>query len=177
VTDKGRLPADAIVVALGAYTPALLRPLGLHVPVYPVKGISITAPRGAWSGAPHMAVLDDSRKCALVPIGDRLRVAGSAEITGFNTTPAPARLKAMLERVYEIFPGFRAVAEGPDAVAWAGLRPVVPSGRPIIGPTAIEGLYLNSGHGHTGWTMAAGSGRRLAAALAGAAGKTHRAAA
>ena len=176
-TDRGRLAADAVVVALGSYTPSLLRPLGLRVPIYPVKGLSLTAPRRGWDGAPRMAVLDDSRKCALVPIGDRLRVAGSAEITGYDTTPDAGRLAAVLSRVYELFPGFRQVAEGPDAVPWAGLRPVVPSGRPIIGATAMPGLYLNSGHGHTGWTMAAGSGRRLAGAIGRAAAGHQRAAA
>lgn len=167
VTDQGRIAAEAVVVALASASPALLRPLGVRVPVYPVKGISITAPKAPWNDAPRTAVLDDTRKFALVPIGERLRVAGSAEITGFDTTPAPARIEAVLARVDELFPQFRRCAAHPEAVRWAGLRPVTPSGRPLIGATGIPGIFLNTGHGHAGWTMAAGSGRRLADAVAG----------
>jgi D-amino-acid dehydrogenase len=164
-TSKGELAADAVVVALGSWTPFLLRPLGVRVPIYPVKGVSVTGPRRLWPDAPRMAILDDARHIALVPIGDRLRAVGSAEITGYDSQPDPGRIRAITERVAELFPQFRACAVSSEAVPWAGLRPVTPDGRPLIGPTGITGLFLNSGHGHTGWTMSAGSGRRLAACL------------
>jgi D-amino-acid dehydrogenase len=166
-TDRGAIAADAVVVALATASPALVRPLGLRLPVYPVKGISVTAPRAPWNGAPRHAILDDKRHFALVPIGERLRVAGSAEIAGYDPTPAPRRVEAVLRRVDELFPQFRRCVAAPETVRWAGLRPVTPSGRPLIGPTRVPGLFLDTGHGHTGWTMAAGSGRRLADAVAG----------
>lgn len=164
-SSAGRMPADAVVVALGSHSPLLLKPVGVDIPIYPVKGVSLTAPRLAWPDAPRMALMDDARKVAYVPIGDRLRVVGSAEITGYDTQPDPRRIAAIADKLCELLPGFRACVEHPEAQPWAGLRPVVPSGQPLIGPTRIGGLWLNTGHGHTGWTMAAGSGKRLAARL------------
>jgi D-amino-acid dehydrogenase len=168
VTASGeRIAADAVVVALGCWTPFLLRTAGLDAPIYPVKGVSMTAPRAPWPGAPRTALLDEARKFGLVPIGDRIRIAGSAEITGYDTTPDPARLRAVTDQAVALFPELRRCFEHPDARPWAGLRPATPSGRPIIGPTAVRNLYINSGHGHTGWTLACGSGHRLANIVAG----------
>lgn len=166
-TDRGELAAEAAVVAAGPWTPALLAPLGLRVPIAPVKGVSLTAPRRLWPEAPRHAILDDAAHYALVPVGERLRLAGSAEFTGFEAAPAPARIRALVDRVAELFPAMREVAAGPEAVAWAGLRPMTPGGEPLIGPSRIPGIWLDCGHGHMGWTLAAGSARRLAAQIAG----------
>ncbi|HEX2528067.1 MAG TPA: D-amino acid dehydrogenase [Geminicoccus sp.] len=162
LTSKGRLAADAVVVALGSFSPLLLREFGLKLPIYPIKGVSLTAPRRLWEGAVSNAVLDDAGHYALTPVGDRLRAVGTAEISNYDATPDPARIKALVDAVCILFPAFRDVARSPEAVSWAGLRPYMPDGRPLVGGTAVTGLYLNTGHGHTGWTMAAGSGRRLA---------------
>ncbi|WP_027133746.1 D-amino acid dehydrogenase [Geminicoccus roseus] len=165
VTSQGRIPADAVVVALGAFSPFLVRDLGLRLPIYPIKGVSLTAPRDLWEGAIRNAILDDAGHYALTPVGDRIRAVGTAEITGYDVTPDPGRIRALVDKVSVLFPAFQAVAQSPRTVTWAGLRPAKPDGRPAIGATALPGLYLNTGHGHTGWTMAAGSGRRLAEAI------------
>ena len=167
LTSKGRIAADAVVVALGSFSPFLVRPLGLKLPIYPVKGVSLTAPKRLWNDPVRNAILDDVGHYALTPVGDRLRAVGTAEITGYDATPDPVRIQALVDKICVLFPAFRTVAESPDAVAWAGLRPVVPSGRPLIGRTSVPGLLLNTGHGHAGWTMAAGSGRRLAEIIRG----------
>ena len=177
ITASGRIAADAVVVALGSFSPFMVRQLGIRLPIYPVKGVSITAPRRLWPDAVRNAILDDAGHYALTPVGDRLRAVGTAEITGYDTTPDPVRIRALVDKICVLFPGFRAVADSPEAVSWAGLRPVMPDGRPLIGKTALPGLFLNTGHGHTGWTMAAGSGRRLAAAIRAQAGQGMAAAA
>jgi D-amino-acid dehydrogenase len=162
VTDRGRIVADAVVVALGSFTTPLLAPLGIRVPIYPVKGVSITFERGDWGTAPAMPVIDDSKLFGLVPIGDRMRISGSAEITGYDTTPAVARANAIVANAGFTFPELRRHFELARSRLWAGLRPVSPSGTPIIGETRIRGLWINAGHGHLGWTLACGSGRVLA---------------
>jgi D-amino-acid dehydrogenase len=167
VTDKGRIAADLVVAALASFTPALLQPLGIRVPIYPVKGVSITFPRGAWNSAPRMPVIDDSRLFGLIPIGDRMRISGSAEITGFDTTPAMPRADAIIANASFTFPQLSAHLERPLARFWAGLRPVTPAGTPLIGETRIKGLWINAGHGHLGWTLACGSGRVIADLISG----------
>jgi D-amino-acid dehydrogenase len=165
--DKARLAASRIVVALGSYTPALLSIVGLRAPIYPVKGLSITFPRGAWREAPAMPVIDDSHLFGLVPIGDRLRISGSAEIAGFDTQPGKSRCQAIVTNASKTFPSLRNSFNETEAVYWAGLRPVTPAGTPLIGPTLIKGLWVNAGHGHLGWTLACGSGRVVADLMAG----------
>ena len=167
VTDKGRLPASRIVVALGSYTGLLLRRLGLEAPIYPVKGLSITFPRGDWADAPRMPVIDDSHLFGLVPIGERMRISGSAEIAGFDTKPARERCDAIVGNASKTFPSLKQAFDPGKATFWAGLRPVTPTGSPLIGRTRIEGLWVNAGHGHLGWTMACGSGRALADLIGG----------
>ena len=105
VTDKGRISADTVVVAMGSFTSPLLANLGIRVPIYPVKGISITFPRGAWNSAPQMPVIDDSKLFGLVPIGDRMRISGSAEIAGYDTTPATSRAAGDRRKCELHFPG------------------------------------------------------------------------
>jgi D-amino-acid dehydrogenase len=161
-TDKGRLTAKRVIVALGSFTRPVLRGLGLDVPIHPVKGVSITFPRSLWNGAPGMPVIDDSRFVGLVPIGDRVRVNGSAEFTGFDAEPAEARWRAILAKASSTFPTLKTAFRRDQATVWAGLRPMTPAGTPLIGRTKIKGLWINSGHGHLGWTMACGSGRVLA---------------
>ena len=162
VTDKGRIAADQVVVAMGSFSTAILRAVGVRVPIYPVKGISITFARGAWNSAPRMPVIDDSGIFGLVPVGDRLRISGSAEITGFDTEPAMARADAIIANVSATFPQLLQHLDRGKARFWAGLRPVTPAGTPIIGRTEIGGLWINAGHGHLGWTLACGSGRVIA---------------
>lgn len=167
ITDKGRIPADAVVVALGSFTAPLLAKLGIRVPIYPVKGVSITFPRGGWDTAPNMPVIDDSKLFGLVPIGDRMRISGSAEITGYDTTPAIARAQAIADNAGFTFPDIKKHLDISKARVWAGLRPVSPAGTPIIGQTRIKGLWINAGHGHLGWTLSCGSGRVAAALIDG----------
>ena len=135
VTDKGRIAADTVVVAMGSFTAPLLAKLGIRVPIYPVKGLSITFPRGAWNSAPQMPVIDDSKLFGLVPIGDRMRISGSAEIAGYDTTPAPSRAQAIVENAGFTFPEMKRHLDMSKARIWAGLRPVSPAGTPIIGRT------------------------------------------
>jgi D-amino-acid dehydrogenase len=159
ITDRRHIPADTVVVAMGSFSAPLLAKLGIRVPIYPVKGISITFPRGAWNSAPSMPVIDDSKLFGLIPIGDRMRISGSAEITGYDTEPARSRAQAIVDNASFTFPEMKRYLDLSKARIWAGLRPVSPAGAPIIGRTHIEGLWVNAGHGHLGWTLACGSGR------------------
>jgi D-amino-acid dehydrogenase len=167
ITDQGAIPADSIVVAMGSFTAPLLAAVGVRVPIYPVKGISITFPRGGWDSAPKMPVIDDSKLFGLIPIGDRMRISGSAEITGYDTTPAAERAEAIISNASFTFPEMKRHSELAKARIWAGLRPVSPAGTPIIGRTRIDGLWVNAGHGHLGWTLACGSGRVLVDLMSG----------
>jgi D-amino-acid dehydrogenase len=167
MTGAGRIAADTVVVALGSFTAPLLGKLGIRVPIYPVKGISITFARGAWNSAPQIPVIDDSKLFGLVPIGDRMRISGSAEITGYDATPAMPRAEAIIANASFTFPEMKRHLDIPNARVWAGLRPVSPAGTPIMGPTAMKGLFINAGHGHLGWTLACGSGRVVADMVSG----------
>jgi D-amino-acid dehydrogenase len=167
LTDHGRIEADQVVVAMGSFSAPLLRQVGLSVPIYPVKGVSITFQRGDWQEAPTMPVIDDSKLFGLVPVGDRMRISGSAEITGYDTTPAPERAAAIVENTAFTFPSITRHYRPAEARIWAGLRPVTPSGTPLIGRTKVDGVWINAGHGHLGWTLACGSGRVLAALMSG----------
>jgi D-amino-acid dehydrogenase len=166
-TDHGRLRADAVVVAAGSFTPLLLRPLGIDLPICPIKGISITVPSAPWKGAIATPTIDDENLFGLVPIGDRLRVTGSAEITGYDSTLNAARVEAMIERVIRIFPGFADCYDKATAKVWTGLRPVTPTGTAFMGATRIRNLFVNAGHGHLGWTLGSGAGRWLAEIVTG----------
>lgn len=155
-----RLEAERVVVALGSYSPALLRPLGIRLPVYPVKGHAVTYRINGANRAPSMGLMDEARKMSIARFGDRLRIVGMADIAGFDATPSPARVRALRREAEELF---REVAEaGGEPEAWAGLRPMTPDGPPVLGRTPYENLFLNTGHGSLGWTMACGSGRIVA---------------
>jgi D-amino-acid dehydrogenase len=158
-----QLQADAVVLAAGSYSRDLLLPLGLAIPVYPVKGYSLTMPLRDPSLAPQSTVLDETYKIALTRLGDRLRVGGMAELAGFDLRLNPRR-RATLEKVTrELFPG----GDLTQAQFWTGLRPMTPDGTPLVGATPLKGLYLNTGHGTLGWTMACGSAQLLADVMSG----------
>jgi len=155
----GRLDADAFVVAMGSFTPLLVRPLGIPCNVYPAKGYSATFPVLDDAGAPSVSLTDSSHKVVFSRLGDRLRMAGTAELSGYDRALNPARCDAMTRLARELFPD----ALDFDRVSyWSGLRPSTPSNVPLIGRTRIPNLYLNTGHGTLGWTMGVGSGRALA---------------
>jgi D-amino-acid dehydrogenase len=164
VTSAGLLQADAYVVALGSWSPRLLRPLGISVPVYPVKGYSITVPITDPDGAPVSTVMDESYKVAITRLGDRIRVGGTAEISGYSDKLYYARRATLNHSLTDLFPRGGDTAK---ATFWCGLRPMTPDGPPVIGPTQYGNLHLNTGHGTLGWTMACGSGKVLADLLSG----------
>lgn len=164
LTDRGRHVADKYIVALGSFSPLLLRPLDINLPVYPVKGYSITVPVTNDAAAPQSTVMDETHKVAITRLGNRIRVGGTAELGGYRINLAAARRVPLTRSLTDLFPN------GGDLSAqefWSGLRPMTPDGPPIIGPTKIDNLYLNTGHGTLGWTMACGSGRFLAELLSG----------
>ena len=161
-----RFKADAIVCALGSYGTGFLRPLGIELPVYPVKGYSLTLPMTDAAGAPRSTVLDETYKVAITRFDERIRVGGMAELSGFNLALNPRRHDTLAMVVRDLFP------EGGDleqASFWTGLRPMTPDGTPLVGPSPIPGLWLNTGHGTLGWTMAAGSGQLLSDLISGSA--------
>jgi D-amino-acid dehydrogenase len=153
------LRADAYVVALGSYSPLLLKPIGISVPVYPVKGYSITLPLEPGDEAPQMSLTDHARKIVISRLGDRLRVAGTAEMNGYDTEMNETRCQALVKRCFEWFPR---AGRAERAQFWTGLRPATPSNLPLIGRSKYSNLFLNTGHGTLGWTLACGSGRALA---------------
>jgi D-amino-acid dehydrogenase len=158
------LTADAYVVALGSYSPLLLRPIGIGLPVYPAKGYSATLTLAEGSQAPTVSLTDDERKLVFSRLGDRLRVAGTAEFNGYNLDLNPVRCQALVDRTRQLFPRLEIVGE---PAFWCGLRPATPSNVPIIGRTSYRNLWLNTGHGTLGWTMACGSAASLAEMISG----------
>ena len=159
-TARGEtLVADAYVAALGSYTPALLRPLGIDLPVYPVKGYSLTLPVTDPEAAPVSTVMDETYKVAITRLGDRIRVGGTAELAGFSQILRLPRRETLARSLGDLFPAGGDVAQ---AQFWTGLRPMTPDGTPIVGETPLSNLFTNTGHGTLGWTMACGSGRLLA---------------
>jgi D-amino-acid dehydrogenase len=159
-----RMTADSYVLALGSYSPRFTAPLGLKLPVYPVKGYSITVPLRPADRAPNVCLTDEARKMAFSRLGDRLRVAGTAELNGYDQSINPARCAALVERLHQLFPR---IERRDDVLHWSGLRPATPGNVPIIGATRYRNLFLNTGHGTLGWTMACGSGYALSELIAG----------
>lgn len=156
-TDKGLFSADAFIVTAGCDSPLLLKPLGVQLPLYPVKGYSITAPILDATQAPIVGGVDDDRLIAYSRLGDRLRVACTAEFAGYDRTHKPEDFRALLNTIKDLFPQG---ADYEQAEYWAGLRPMMPSSVPVLGPTRrFSNLLLNTGHGHVGWTMSCGSGK------------------
>ncbi len=163
-TDAGLLTADKVVVALGSHSPGLLAPAGVRIPVYPVKGYSITVPITDASGAPESTVMDETHKVAVTRLGDRIRVGGTAELAGFSLNLREARRDTLNHVVTDLFPRGGDVSK---ASFWCGLRPMTPDGTPIVGTTPVQNLLLATGHGTLGWTMAAGTGRVIADLVSG----------
>jgi D-amino-acid dehydrogenase len=159
--DGGRasIKGDAFVVALGSHSPLLLRQIGEDLPIYPVKGYSVTVPIAPDAAAPQVSITDESRRIVCSRLGDRLRFAGTAELTGYDTTINRKRCEAILQRARELFPQVEPAGE---IEYWAGLRPATPGNVPIIGRIRHENLYCNSGHGTLGWTLACGSAQAIA---------------
>jgi len=163
VTAHGRIAADAVVVALGSFSPLLVRPYGIRLPVYPVKGYSLTIPITDASRAPESTVMDETYKIAITRLGDRIRVGGMAEISGYTNDLGEPRRLTLQHSVTDLFPG----GDVSKASFWSGLRPMTPDGTPVIGPTKVAGLFLNTGHGTLGWTMSSGSARLVADLVSG----------
>lgn len=158
------LTADAYVVALGSYSPLLAAPCGVHLPIYPAKGYSATVDVADPAKAPSVALTDDGAKLVFSRLGDRLRIAGTAELSGYSTELNPVRCAVLTRRAREMFPE---AGMYDRAVYWAGLRPSTPSNVPLIGRTKLGNLWLNTGHGTLGWTLACGSARALADLMSG----------
>ena len=161
-TDGGRFTADRFIVALGSYSSPLLSPVGVRVSIYPAKGLTVTVSDQAWPEGPKMPVMDDTRLFGLNHIGNYYRLSGSVEFGGWDATPNPARVNALVANAFNVFPDFRRCYDPHTAKVWAGLRPMPSSGSPYIGATKLKNLVLNCGHGHLGWTLACGSSQLVA---------------
>ena len=163
-TSQGEMKADAYVLALGSYSPLLLRKVGIRIPVYPIKGYSITVPIIDTASAPESTIMDETFKVAITRLGDRIRVGGTAEIAGYDLTLRESRRDTLVHSVTDLFPGSGDISK---AEFWTGLRPMTPDGTPVVGPTSYRNLFLNTGHGTLGWTMACGSGKLVADIISG----------
>ena len=163
-TDVGVIRADAYVCALGSYSPLMLKRTGIDLPVYPVKGYSITVPISDAAHAPESTIMDETHKVAVTRLGDRIRVGGTAELGGYDLSLRQARRRTLEHVVTDLFPRGGDVAR---AEFWCGLRPMTPDGTPVMGRTKLANLTLATGHGTLGWTMAAGTGRVLADVIGG----------
>lgn len=158
-TDKGPIAADRFVLALGSYSPFAAKTIGLKLPIFPVKGYSLTLPIRNPAAAPTVGLIDEGYLVAFSRMGDKLRLTATADFAGYDTSYSPRDFATMLKVAHELFP------EGVDydrPSHWACLRPMTPDGPPIMGRTRYENLFMNTGHGHIGWTMACGSARMVA---------------
>ncbi len=158
-TNQGELKADAYVMALGSYSQLLLRPLGIDPHIFPTKGYSVTVPTEGRNGAPTVSITDVDHKIVYSRLGDRMRVAGTAEFTGFDATLTEDRARVILTHAQQQFPN---AGDFTQAKLWTGLRPLTPDGVPVLGRSKFSNLYLDTGHGTLGWTHAAGSGQVVA---------------
>ena len=164
LTDGSFVQADRYVLALGSYSPLLAKQIGIALPIYPVKGYSLTFPISNPEGAPQSTVMDETYKVAITRLGDRVRVGGTAELNGYNTVLRNSRRATLEHVVSDLFPGS---GDSSKATFWAGLRPMTPDGPPFVGASPLSNLYLNTGHGTLGWTMAVGSGQALSDLICG----------
>jgi D-amino-acid dehydrogenase len=155
-TDHGTLTADSYVLALGVWSPLLLRGLDRFLPVYPVKGYALTLPIGGNHTPPRVGAVDEDNLIAYSRLGDRLRVTATARFAGYDASPRPADFRVMLGRIQDVLPG---AADYTQPAYWAGLRPMTPEGTPVLGTGRQRNLYFNTGHGHVGWTMSCGAAR------------------
>jgi D-amino-acid dehydrogenase len=162
-TSSGTVTADRYVLATGADAPLHMSRLGVRIPIVPVKGYSMTVPRHTWTDAPNLQIVDENHLFGLNPLGnDRIRLAGLAEISGYDTAPEPRRTKAFFAGFLSRFPQLRACLDQTDKVPFCCLRPVTPNGMPILGKSRFKNLFYNIGHGHLGWSLCHGTARILA---------------
>jgi len=164
ITDNGEFTADAYVLALGCDSPIVVRQIGIRLPIYPVKGYSVTIPVRPGDTAPHLGGVDEEHLVAYARMGDRLRLTAKAEFGGYDRNHRPEDFRHLVQVARDLFPA------GGDYARpryWAGLRPMTPEGTPILGQTRYRNLFLNTGHGHMGWTMSCGSARIIADIIAG----------
>ena len=159
-----RLRGDAYVLAMGSLSPLVAQPLGISLPVYPAKGYSVTMPVKDASMAHQVSLTDDEYKLVFSRLGDRLRIAGTAELNGYDRDLNRVRCEAIVKRVEQLFPG---AGDASQAQFWTGLRPATPSNVPIIGRSKLANLFLNTGHGTLGWTHSCGSGKSIARIVSG----------
>lgn len=168
-TDKGTLHGRRVVLAAGVAAPRLARRFGVRLPIRPAKGYSLTYRLQPGAQRPRTAIIDDAMHAAVVPLGDRLRVVGTAEFAGENRTVDPRRIDNLAGLLARVYPEFVPALDRDSAEGWAGLRPMSADGRPFVGPAPQDGVWINAGHGHLGWTMAVGSARLLADLMTGTA--------
>ena len=163
-TNRNLISGDAYVLALGSYSPLLAKPLGIDLDIYPLKGYSVTMPVKNPAAAWTTSLTDDAHKLVFSRLGDRLRIAGTAELNGYNHEINAVRCQAIVARVDELFPG---AGDSARAQFWTGLRPATPDNIPYIGRTCYRNLFLDTGHGTLGWTHACGSGKAIADIVSG----------
>jgi D-amino-acid dehydrogenase len=164
-TDSGEIKADCYSVSLGSYSTKILSKIGIEIPIYPVKGYSITLPVLSNEDAPQSTIMDEKNKIAITRLGDRIRVAGMAHLTDFDKNLRTKSLDSLMNGLDLLFP--KSYESSKETNFWTGFRPSTPDGTPIIGPTPFNNLFLNTGHGTLGWTMSAGSGKLLADLVSG----------
>ena len=162
IHTQGRVEASQFVIAASSYSPLLGRKAGVRLPIQPVKGYSLTVPIGAWQKPPAIAVIDEEMHAAVCPLGSCLRVAGTAEFAGYDNVVTPSRINNLVFLLENLYPEYRRHFNNTEAQSWTGLRPMTPDGVGIMSRTSVENLFINSGHGHLGWTMAPGAGKALA---------------
>lgn len=167
ITDNGEFEADTFILSAGSYSSLLAKDIGLKIPVRPVKGYSLTVPVNDWKEGPQIPVVDDGFHAAITPLGNILRVAGTAEFAGYDTSLDKNRLENLYALLNEIYPELTPHFAREEVEEWAGLRPMSANGVPLIGKTNIPNLYLNTGHGHLGWSMMAGAGKLLSDIISG----------
>ena len=169
VTDRAVLQAKRVVICAGSWSPVLLKETGIRIPVKPVKGYSLTYNTAGIRNTPKLSVIDESIHIAITPYINRIRVAGTAEFVGFNDEVHPKRVDYLNSKLNEVYPHiFSKVKDDEEAEMWFGFRPMSADGLPFVGESKVKGLYLNTGHGHLGWTLAMGSADLLADQIVGA---------
>ena len=168
VTDRAVLQAKRVVICAGSWSPVLLKETGIRIPIMPVKGYSLTYNTAGIRNTPKLSVIDESIHIAITPYINRIRVAGTAEFVGFNDEVHPKRVDYLNSKLNEVYPHiFSKVKDDEEAEMWFGFRPMSADGLPFIGESKVKGLYLNTGHGHLGWTLAMGSADLLADQIVG----------
>ena len=166
-TKQGRIEADDVILAAGAQSSRLVKTAGVSLPIRPAKGYSVSVDIENWELTPSIPIIDDTMHAAVTPLGSRLRFVGTAEFAGFDTRIQPARIDNLFNLLNRLYPHLVEKIDRSRARTWAGLRPMSADGRPLIGRIGPDGLWVNTGHGHLGWTMAVGSAALLVAEMHG----------